>query len=104
MRQKKHFYVDTHEAPEVVRYRDEVWGPRYIEREMRMHRWIHLSLEEANKLVEKGEMSEGQGYKFSIVGEEKVEYHVDYHPTFLELGSSVHQSCANGARIAHHDI
>ena len=88
---KKHFYVDTHKAPEVVKYRDEVWGPRYMERELRMHRWIRMSVEEAKVFIEKGEIGEGQGHRFTCNGEERIEYHVDDHPTFLELGAAAHR-------------
>ena len=62
-----------------------------MERELRMHRWIRLSVEEAKVFIEKGEIGEGQGHRFTCNGEERIEYHVDDHPTFLELGAAAHR-------------
>ena len=88
---KKHFYVESHNKPDNVKYRDEIWSPRYFERELRMHRWITLPLEEAQKMIDEGRIRNGQGYRFLKDGQDFVDYHVDNHETFLERGTEMHE-------------
>ena len=90
--QKKTYYVDSHEKPENVDYRSK-FIDRYFGYEMRAHRWLSISKEESDKLIEEGEINESIGYehiKIQIDGSilTFVEYHVDDHPQFIE-------QCAN---------
>ena len=56
-----------------------------------MHRWIQLPSKEANVLIEKGKIGVSQGFKFTRDGLDFVEYHIDDHPTFLEIGAANHR-------------
>ena len=90
---KKTYYVDSHEKPENVAYRSS-FLERYFLYEIRAYRWLSLSLEESNKLVEDKQMSDCVGYKYTQVENDGstntyVEYHVDDHPTFLEKCSNL---------------
>ena len=51
----KHFYVDSHNKPEVIVYRDNDWSPRYFEREYWMYWWIQLRLDEVQHLIDADE-------------------------------------------------
>ncbi len=87
---KKHFYVDSHNKPEVLAYRDNDWSPRYFEREYRMHRWIQLRSDEVQHLIDAGEIAESKGFHFKIDGIPYIKYHVNDNPSFLDLGSKAH--------------
>ena len=56
-----------------------------------MHRWVHLTEQEAKKMVEDGKIGAKQGYHFEITGKKIVEYHVDDHPEFQERGAKLHR-------------
>ena len=49
----KHYFVDGHKKPDTLAYR-KVYKKRYLEYEIRAHRWIQLPLEEANALEAAG--------------------------------------------------
>jgi len=87
---KKHFFVDSHEKKENTQFRDDVFVPEYLARELRMHRWLHLPAAEANALIQKGELSREKSHRFQKDGYAFVEYHVDDHSTFLERGAALH--------------
>ena len=46
---KKGYYVDTHEKPDTVVYR-RYFLKRYLAYEMRMHRWVQVTLEEVQEM------------------------------------------------------
>ena len=53
---KKHFYVDTHNKPEVAKDRDERFSPEYLQRELRMYRWVQLPLAKAKTMIAEGKL------------------------------------------------
>ena len=64
---RKTYYVDSHETPANVKYR-EYFIERYFGYELLAHRWYTISLEERNKLVDDGTISAKLGYKYEIDG------------------------------------
>ena len=80
---KKCYYVDTHESPENVAYCNE-FIERYFEYELCCFRWVCISAEERDEMVENGEIDEGLGYAFSSFGVRMYEFHVDDHYKFQE--------------------
>ncbi|KAL7532560.1 hypothetical protein ACHAWF_008635 [Thalassiosira exigua] len=87
---RKHFYVDGHEKPEVKKYR-KGFVKRYLEREVRMHRWLSLPAYEVRQMIADGELEENQGYQYTDSnGEQLIEFHVDDHETFIERGAQLH--------------
>ena len=74
---RKGYYVDGHERPATVTYR-KIFVTRYLNYEMRMHRWIQIPLSESTEMVESGKLIKDSGYKYvDGTGIEMVEYHVD---------------------------
>ena len=59
---------------------------RYLQREIRMHQWIQIPVEEAKKLEDNGEISLDHGYQYNhpLTNAEIIEFHFDDHHTFLE--------------------
>ena len=80
---KKSYYVDNHESPENIEYRKHFIS-RYFKYEIQSHRWYQLPEEERMRLVEKGELEENSGYKYSIDNKIMYKYHVDDHITFQQ--------------------
>ena len=81
---KKCYYVDTHDAPENVKYRSK-FIKRYFEYELCCHRWISFSVDERDKLIEEGKLpSEISGYEYEKFGMKMIEYHVDDHSTLQD--------------------
>ena len=66
----KCYYVDGHEKPEVIVYRNN-FVRRYFEQEQRMFRWIQLPLLEVEAMEEEGELQKGMGrqYKGTTLGQ-----------------------------------
>ena len=63
---KKHFYVDNHEHPLIVKYRKE-FTERYIKREVFMYRWVQVPLEVAERLEKDEEVPIGDGYRYTRI-------------------------------------
>ena len=61
---KKCYYVDGHEKPEVIVYRQN-FICRYFEHEKRMCRWIQIPLSEVESMEEVGELEKGMGKRYS---------------------------------------
>jgi hypothetical protein len=82
---KKGYYVDSHEKAENVQYRMQ-FVKRYEAYELRTHRWVQIPMQRYTELVEKGELSIEQGYKYNKknTNEAYVELHVDDHLLFHE--------------------
>lgn len=75
---RNNYYVDGHEKEATVQYRWKFVG-RYLLDEVRMFRWIQMTIAEAKTYEEKGLVIEGSGYRYEDpnTGEPMVEYHVD---------------------------
>ena len=73
---RKCYYVDNHEHPENKKYR-RTFLKRYFEYELRAHRWIQIPKMEAIAMVERGQICNGQGYKYIVNELTMVEFHVD---------------------------
>ena len=78
---KKTFYVDGHEKAE-QRFCRLLFSKKYLtELEPHTHRWIRLSMEEAQDIVNSGQMDKKwlcAGYKYTDEDdEEQLEFHVD---------------------------
>jgi len=86
---RKGYYVDGHEKPSTVAYR---WSfcERYLAYEMRMFRWVQITLEQAKMLEEKGEIVKGSGYHYldPLTNTNMVEFHVDTCDALLTVGST----------------
>ena len=82
---KKCYYVDNHDNPEIVWYRNH-FIDRYFNYELRCYRWYCVPVEQKNEMVKKGEIHPELGYHHfrQEDGKEYVEYHVDDHYTFQE--------------------
>ena len=78
---KKCYYVDSHEAPENVRYR-KAFITRYFKYEIRCHRWHSITAIEKAQMVKEGKLDEKLGYNHVLNGIDMVEYHVDDHVEF----------------------
>jgi hypothetical protein len=95
---KKCYYVDGHEKPEVIAYRQN-FIHRYFQHEKRMFRWIQLPLLEVESMEEVGELEKGMGkwYIGNATGQLRltmndtgdwVEFHIDNHPSFQKKMNS----------------
>lgn len=62
---KKHYYVDNHEHPNIVKYRKE-FTERYLKREKYMYRWVHVTVEVAEQLEKDGHVPKDTGYRHWI--------------------------------------
>ena len=80
---KKSYYVDNHEHPDNIKYRNE-FIDRYLEYELRCYRWISITKRERDMMVENKEISEDLGYCYccTLDGNELYEFHVDDHEIF----------------------
>ena len=85
---KKSYYVDTHETPENVKYRAQ-FIRRYFEYEIRSFRWVSIPKSEALKMIEKGELEKELGYHYTQNGIDYIEYHVDDHVHFQDIGNNL---------------
>ena len=83
---RKSYYVDNHETPENVKYRNEFIS-RYFAYELRCHRWVSITKAKKDEMVMEGKLDPGLGYPYSKNGVEYVEYHVDDHADFQIEGN-----------------
>ena len=74
----KGYYNDKHEEPANRLYREE-FIDRYFKDETRCFRWIQISKDEQEQLVQQGKLAAGSGYHYNdaTTGDEMVEFHVD---------------------------
>ena len=72
---KKCYYVDSHESPENVQYRSQ-FIDRYFQYKLRSYRWISITKDEQQKLIELGELGDHSGYEYTKKGDTFVEYHI----------------------------
>ena len=83
---KKNYYVDRHEAPDVVKYRNS-YVRRDLERELRQPVWIQLTEAEEAVLREDMRAAGGSlppGHRFERGGGVFFEFHVDDSDAFLQ--------------------
>ena len=74
---KKTWYVDGHERKDVVLDRIE-FCKEYLKLELRCHRWVQLTLEQATKLVDEKKLNFEEAHVFKDAeGITKYEFHVD---------------------------
>ena len=80
---KKCYYVDNHENPQIIQYRNEFIS-RYFNYERRCFRWISITAQERSKMIEDDMLDTKSGYKYTHNGTAMFEYHVDDHIIFQE--------------------
>lgn len=86
---KKTYFVDSHEKPENVTYRDEYFVPRYLKLERRAFRWIQITPGKVEELKKEGKL-EVDGYKYQDEqGNDMVEFHVDSSEEFHAMCKDV---------------
>ena len=96
---KKHFFVNNHEKSDVREYRDLDYVPQYLEREIRCHRWVWLTPEQVEEMIKDKELpTDHEGITFTVNGSKYVEFHVDDHLSFHELGAKMHPF---GGMVSH---
>ena len=79
---QKSYYVDNHEAPENVSYRNE-FVRRYFQYELSCHRWISITSAERDKFIKEGTLDKDMCcYKYEQNNQVLYEYHVDDHYIF----------------------
>ena len=79
---KKSYYCDSHEKPENVAYRYKYIN-RYLEREFRCYRWIQLSEEKYQQMLDEGTVFNGIPYEYNNeAGQKFYEFHVDDNLNF----------------------
>ena len=82
---KKTYYCDSHEKPEVVKYRYK-YIDRYLEREFRCFRWVQISKSKYEEML-RNEFSIfcGTPYEYeNAKGEKYYEFHVDDNQQFTD--------------------
>lgn len=95
----KCYYVDSHEREDVVKYRSG-FVKRYLEDEIRMHRWTQWPLDSADlqKLFDNDELKDDQGFVYSTdAGIQMIEYHVDDHKWFFDWAND---NCKYGGNLS----
>ena len=81
-KREKHYFVDGHERPETLAYQP-VFTKKYLDNEIRAHRWIQMTLDESKELESKGLVPLNCGYNYvDDDGTSNVEYHIDTSPAF----------------------
>ena len=85
---KKTYYVDAHEKPETVEYRKK-FVARYLDSEIRMHRWIHLSSETLLEMESK-DASLKSVRRIHIPNSDMYELHVDSHESLFALANDMY--------------
>ncbi len=86
---KKCYYVDHHEKPSTIEYRWK-FVERYLQAELKMHRWIQVSKEDAKRLKEDSKVATSSGYYYYNVDNKlMVEFHVDDCSEFLTTLSNI---------------
>jgi hypothetical protein len=82
---RKNYYVDGHEKPATIEYRHK-FCERYLQNELRTHRWIQVEKKKAEYLLEKGVVAKDSGYYyFTDDNQAMVEFHVDDSPEFPKM-------------------
>jgi hypothetical protein len=82
---KYFYYVDGHEKPATVEYRHN-FCERYLQNELRTHRWIQVEKKKAEYLLENGLVAKDSGYYYLYDNNQAmVEFHVDDSPEFSSL-------------------
>ena len=91
---KKGYYVDGHERPATITYRNK-FVTRYLQQEQRMYRWVQVTLARSREL----NLIKNSGYRYSNVttGEDMVEYHVD---ACAKLREEMNESTLYGGRLS----
>ena len=80
---KKSYYCDSHEKPEVVAYRYKFIN-RYLQREYQCYRWIQISKNTYDEMVNEGSTFNGVPYEYTNTnGEIYYEFHVDDNIAFM---------------------
>jgi hypothetical protein len=69
-KQKKRYFVDTHESKANREYR-KAQTARYLCQEQRMFRWYQLPVEEAKKLAFQGFLVAARGYNYETKEDKK---------------------------------
>ena len=88
-KRKKHYFVDGHERSETLAYRP-VFTKKYLDNEIRAHRWIQMTLEESKELESIGHVPINCGYNYVDNGTRNmVEYHIDTTHTFEDRLSNL---------------
>jgi len=82
-KRENHYFVDGHERPETIAYRP-VFTRKYIDEEIRAHRWLQMTLIESQELELNGSVAPKCGYNYSVDGVDMVEYHIDTSYAFEE--------------------
>ena len=104
--QKKNYYTDRHEAPDVAAYRND-YVERDLEREKRQPLWIQLTKEEASAVRADMEKAGGKlnpGHVYMHDGASYEEFHVDDSDAFLsarakfEMGGNLSVRFPAGAK------
>lgn len=73
----KKYYVDNHEKKENLIYWKDMIG-RYFELEQRCYRWVQISADDRNKLVQKKDLKADVSYKYTDAnGSDMYKFHVD---------------------------
>ena len=81
-KRKKHYFVDGHERSETLAYRP-VFTKKYLDNEIRAHRWIQMTLEESKELESIGHVPINCCYNYVDNGARNmVKYHIDTSHTF----------------------
>ncbi|KAI2512190.1 hypothetical protein MHU86_2277 [Fragilaria crotonensis] len=82
-KREKHYFVDGHERPETIAYRP-VFTRKYLDDEVRAHRWLQMTLTESKELESNGSIAPNCGYNYFVDGVDMVEYHIDTSYAFEE--------------------
>ena len=82
---EKKYYVDGHKKPATVEYRHK-FCERYLQNEVRAHRWIQIKQEEAKYLQENDLVAKDAGYYYySGDNTPMAEFHVDDSREFATM-------------------
>ena len=80
---KKCYYTDGHERPDVVKYRNEKFLLQYFKHEIKCYRWVQLSKDDMQKLMEDyDDFPKNACYNYIDTNNnlQMSEFHVDTHP------------------------
>ena len=76
-KREKHYFVDGHQRPETIAYRP-VFTKRYLDLEIRAHRWLQITLEKSIELEASKNLAINCGFNYvTDDGVAMVEYHID---------------------------
>jgi hypothetical protein len=84
--QRKGYYVDGHEKSSTVAY---CWSfcECYLANEMRMFRWVQITMEQTKEPEEQGEIVKGSGYHYidPLTNANMVKFHVETSEVLFKL-------------------